>query len=81
MVGCGRRHRGDDGESAVTGSGLRCPRVPGQQAATLYVGFSWGGQLLEVLAVLTPPRDVFVFHAMPLRPEIAQRAGFYDEEE
>ena len=57
------------------------PRTPGQRSATLYIGLSRGGQMLEVLAVLTPPRDVFVFHAMPLRSEIAQRAGFYDEEE
>ena len=54
------------------------PRAPGQRAATLYIGLGRGGQMLEVLAVLTPPRDLFVFHAMPLRPEIAQRAGFYD---
>jgi hypothetical protein len=57
------------------------PRIPGGAASTLFIGLSRGGRMLEVLAVLTPPADVFVFHVMALRPEIAARAGFYQEED
>lgn len=57
------------------------PRVPGGKASTLFIGLSAGGRMLEVLAVITAPADVFVFHAMVLRPEIAERAGFYLEED
>ena len=48
---------------------------------TLFIGLSCTGRMLEVLALITPPADVFVFHAMLLRPETAARAGFYDQEE
>jgi hypothetical protein len=42
------------------------PRPPANLRPTLYIGPSrrLGGPLLEVMAVLTPPRDVFVFHVM-----------------
>jgi hypothetical protein len=53
------------------------PRAPGHLKPTLYIGLSRAGQLLEVLAAVTPPDDVFIFHAMLLRPEIAERARFY----
>ena len=59
---------------------------PGLGVPTLYIGLSRGGVMLEVLevlavlAVITPPADVFVFHAMCLRPETAQRDGFYEED-
>jgi hypothetical protein len=57
------------------------PRVPGV-SPTLYIGPAGpGGQLIEVLVVLTPPRDLFVFHVMPLRQLTAARAEFYPEEE
>lgn len=54
--------------------------APGTRT-TLFIGLSTGGQMLEVLTVITPPTDVLVFHAMPLRPEIAEQAGFYEEDE
>jgi Ribbon-helix-helix protein, copG family len=37
--------------------------------------------LIEVLVVLTPPRDLFVFHVMLLRQLTAERAEFDPEEE
>ena len=37
--------------------------------------------MLKILAMITAPVDLFVFHAMALRPEIAERAGFYVEED
>jgi len=50
---------------------------PGLGVPTLYIGLSRGGVML---AVITSPANVFVFHAMRLRPETAQRAGFYEED-
>lgn len=42
------------------------PRVPGGAKATLFIGPSRFGTL-EVLATITPPDGVHVFHAMQLR--------------
>jgi hypothetical protein len=57
-------------------------RVPGEPAPTLYIGQAGrGGALIEVLAVTTEPRDVFVFHSMPLRQLTVERAGFRPEED
>ncbi len=50
------------------------PRPPANRRPTLYIGppRQLGGPLLEVMAVLTPPRDVFVFHVMVARPKILE---------
>ena len=50
------------------------PRPPANQRPTLYIGppRQIGGPLLEVMAVLTPPRDVFVFHVMVARPKMLE---------
>ncbi len=50
------------------------PRPPANQRPTLYIGppRQLGGPLLEVMAVLTPPRDVFVFHIMVARPKMLE---------
>ncbi len=50
------------------------PRV-GDQAPSLFIGPSRYGTI-EVLAVVTPPRDVWVFHVMPLRERTARAAGY-----
>lgn len=55
------------------------PRAPGLARPTLYIGLSRAGRLIEVLVAVTPPNDLFIFHAMLLRPEIATRAGFFEE--
>lgn len=47
------------------------PRMPGGARPTLYIGPSrLGGPLLEVMVEKTPPRDLFIFHAMKARPKI-----------
>ncbi|AXH37486.1 hypothetical protein DVJ78_18080 (plasmid) [Humibacter sp. BT305] len=33
----------------------------------LFIGRASDGTMLEVMAVVTPPRDLFIFHLMPLR--------------
>lgn len=50
------------------------PRPPANRRPTLYIGppRQLGGPLLEVMAVLTPPRDVFVFHVMLARPKMLE---------
>jgi len=47
------------------------PRPPANRRPTLYIGppRQLGGPLLEVMAVLTRPRDMFVFHVMHARPK------------
>jgi hypothetical protein len=58
------------------------PRVPGTASPALYIGPAGPcGQLIEVLVVLTPPRDLFVFHSMPLRQLTAERADYHPEED
>jgi hypothetical protein len=50
------------------------PRVGGRKP-DLYIGPArLGGPLLEVMVNRTPPRDLEVFHVMPLRDKIRQRA-------
>lgn len=51
------------------------PRVPGRGRPTLFIGppRKIGGLLLEVLAEITPPRDVFIFHVMEARPKMLER--------
>ncbi len=50
------------------------PRPPANLRPTLYIGppRQLGGPLLEVMAVLTPPRDLFVFHVMEARPKFLE---------
>lgn len=50
------------------------PRPPANQRPTLFIGppRQLGGPLLEVMAVLSPPRDVFVFHVMVARPKMLE---------
>lgn len=47
----------------------------GDHAPSLFIGPSRYGTL-EVLAVITPPRDIWVFHVMPLRESTAKAAGY-----
>ena len=37
--------------------------------------------MIEVLVAVTPPRELFVFHSMPLRQLTAERAGYQPEED
>jgi hypothetical protein len=48
------------------------PRPPANLRPTLYIGPPrlLGGPLLEVMAVLSPPRGMFVFHVMEARPKM-----------
>ena len=58
------------------------PRVPGTAAPNLFIGPAGaGGLTIEVLVVVTPPRELFVFHSMPLRQLTAERAGYQPEED
>jgi hypothetical protein len=50
------------------------PRI-GDQSPSLFIGPSRYGTL-EVLAVITPPREIWVFHVMPLRETTAEAAGY-----
>jgi len=47
----------------------------GDRAPSLFIGPSRYGTL-EVLAVITPPREIWVFHVMPLRGSTAKAAGY-----
>ena len=49
----------------------------GDRAPSLFIGPSRYGTL-EVLAVITPPREIWVFHVMPLRASTAEVAGHDD---
>lgn len=51
------------------------PRPPANRVPTLYIGppRQSRGPLIEVMAVLTPPRDVFVFHVMVARTKMLER--------
>ena len=49
----------------------------GDHAPSLFIGPSRYGTL-EVLAVITPPREIWVFHVMPLRASTAEVAGHDD---
>ena len=40
-----------------------------------------GGDLVEVMGERQPPRNVWVFHAMPLRAKFAHYLQMEDEEE
>lgn len=46
-------------------------RVPGGVKPDLYIGpRRLGGELLEVMVISTPPRDLLVFHVMIARPKM-----------
>ena len=45
----------------------------------LWIGPSRFGTL-EVMAELTPPRDIHVFHSMPLRQTTADKVGYKRED-
>jgi len=50
------------------------PRVGGRRP-DLYIGPTrLGGPLLEVMVTRIPPRDLEIFHVMPLRDKIRRRA-------
>ncbi|MBU2698853.1 MULTISPECIES: hypothetical protein [Pimelobacter] len=50
------------------------PRV-GERRPDLYIGpASLGGPMLEVMLTRTPPRDLEIFHVMPLREKTLKRA-------
>ena len=53
----------------------RPPHGPTQ----LWIGPSRFG-MLEVIAEVTPPRDINVFHVMPLRQSTAEKVGYTGEE-
>ena len=54
------------------------PLRVGDQAPSLFIGPSRYGTL-EVLAVITPPREIWVFHVMPLRATTAKVARYETE--
>jgi len=47
----------------------------GDRPPSLFIGPSRHGTL-EVLAVITPPREIWVFHVMSLRASTAKVAGY-----
>jgi len=47
----------------------------GDHTPSLFIGPSRFGTL-EVLAVVEPPREIWVFHVMPLRESTARAAGY-----
>lgn len=51
------------------------PRIAGRGRPTLYIGppRKRGGPLLEVMAEITPPRDVLIFHVMEARSRMLGR--------
>lgn len=53
------------------------PRSPGRVRPTLYVGppRQLGGQLLEVMVEVVPPRGMHIFHVMPARQKHLDRMG------
>lgn len=53
------------------------PRLPGRVRPTLFIGppRQLGGLLLEVMAEVTPPRDVHIFHVMIARQKHLDRMG------
>lgn len=53
------------------------PRVDGQ-SPSLFIGPSRHGTL-EVLVIISPPRDLWIFHAMRLRESTAMAAGCASE--
>jgi hypothetical protein len=48
-----------------------------RQPPILFIGPSRAGVMLQVLAERMSPRGLRVFHVMVLRPETAERAGYY----
>ena len=58
---------------------LGVPRV-GALAPTLFIGPSRFGTL-EVLATITPPAGVHIFHVMPLRESTRTAAGYQEGEQ
>lgn len=51
------------------------PRVEGGKCPDLFIGPARDGtQLLEVMAEVTPPRDIFIFHVMNARSKIVEKA-------
>jgi len=50
-------------------------RVPSGVRPTLYIGppRALGGPLLEVMAEVTPPREIHVFHVMLARAKMLER--------
>lgn len=51
------------------------PARVGDRAPSLFIGPSRHGTI-EVLAVITPPREIWVFHVMSLRQSTAKAAGY-----
>jgi len=50
------------------------PRV-GDQSPSLFIGPSRFGTL-EVLTIITPPREIWIFHVMALRESTARASGY-----
>lgn len=47
------------------------PRIEGGQRPDLFIGPSRNGQImLEVMAIVTPPADILIFHVMEARRKI-----------
>lgn len=53
------------------------PRIVGRVRPTLFIGppRQLGGELIEVMAEIVPPRDVHVFHVMRARQKHLDRMG------
>ncbi len=53
------------------------PRPPGQTRPWLFIGppRRLGGELLEIMVEVTPPRDMVIFHVMVARQKHLDRMG------
>ena len=53
------------------------PRIPGRVRPTLFIGppRQLGAPLLEVMAEVSPPRDLHIFHVMIARQKHLDRMG------
>jgi hypothetical protein len=53
------------------------PRLPGRVRPTLFIGppRQRGGPMLEVMAEVSPPRDLHIFHVMIARQKHLDRIG------
>ena len=54
---------------------FQAPRAGFTRSPTLFIGPSRYGTL-EVIAIVTPPADVYIFHVMALRESTRTAAGY-----
>jgi len=59
--------------------GWQDPRPP-HGPTRLWIGPSRFGTL-EIIAQITPPNDIWIFHVMPLRASTAEKVGYHGPRE